>query len=227
MALWDLILKICTYVFSGIGGTVAAVGAIAVGAYFLWRHLTRSNYDVFLAVPMAAASPQEVDALRILAQELVTIFQSELNLHRVYCAWLRLKEQEEAPSKSNSNNLTDAGGIWDPAQFALPDIRNALKNSTYFVLVYPEKRVSSVLVEAGMALSFKKPSVWFVKDEEDLPFLMRNGEGAANRDGIPNIKVYVVKELRHIKSLLRDHKRKIFGIDTLSRFLILLGMEQR
>ena len=54
----------------------------------------------------------------------------------------------------------------------------ALKSSRYFLLFYPAKMSSSVLVEAGYALSLHKKAVYFVKNREHLPFMLRFSESA-------------------------------------------------
>lgn len=225
----DFFLRIFAFFSTGLGATIAAGLAILVGAFALYRYLTRTTYDVFLAIPMAA-NPKDEAAFKALSHDLVACFQTDLNLHRIYCAWLRVdgddSEESVRPAGGDDESDADGGGKWDSAQIALPDVRNALKCSKYFVLVYPEKIVSSVLVEAGMALGFEKPSVWFVRDKDHLPYLLKKGEGASERDGIPSIKIYVIKELRHIKGLLRTHKNRIFGASTWQKIRMLVGLDQ-
>jgi nucleoside 2-deoxyribosyltransferase len=48
-----------------------------------------------------------------------------------------------------------------------------LQNSGSFVMLYPQKLTSSALFEAGYALALGRPSLFFVRDEKDLPYLMQ------------------------------------------------------
>ena len=50
---------------------------------------------------------------------------------------------------------------------------DAIRECQYFIMFYPDKIVSSVLVEAGYALALKKPSIYFVKNIKNLPFLLQ------------------------------------------------------
>jgi hypothetical protein len=43
-------------------------------------------------------------------------------------------------------------------------------------MIYPARMVSSVLAEAGFALAAGKPSLYFVRRAEDLPFLLTRAE---------------------------------------------------
>ncbi len=49
--------------------------------------------------------------------------------------------------------------------------------SRTFALVYPEPIVTSALFEAGYALALKLPSRYFVRDRDDLPYLMKELAG--------------------------------------------------
>lgn len=69
----------------------------------------------------------------------------------------------------------------------------AIDKCSCFVMFYPEKIVSSVLVEAGYALALRKPSIYFVRSSEDLPFLLQ----FAARE-FTNTKLYEYKSLDEV-----------------------------
>jgi hypothetical protein len=61
---------------------------------------------------------------------------------------------------------------------AIDDLR-ALQQSRQFVLLYPQKLATSALFEAGYALALNRFSRYFVRDRDDLPFLMRELPGSS------------------------------------------------
>ena len=78
----------------------------------------------------------------------------------------------------------------------------ALMNSRYFLLYYPEKKVSSVLYEAGIALAHGKPSVYFVSDPSHLPYLMEQS-GQANIK--PGVSIYRVENIEQLVQRIDQH----------------------
>jgi hypothetical protein len=57
------------------------------------------------------------------------------------------------------------------------DLR-ALAESRLFLMVYPGKLVSSVLVEAGIAIGLGIPCLFIVRDVSDLPYMLRQAGDA-------------------------------------------------
>ena len=73
----------------------------------------------------------------------------------------------------------------------------AIESSRCFIMFYPERIVSSVLVEAGYALAFKKPSVYFVHNKETLPFLLREAHHS-----YPNVQVFEYTDLEQVLEMM-------------------------
>lgn len=94
--------------------------------------------------------------------------------------------------------------VFDEPDFSLIEDMEALQQSTYFLLLYPERLVSSVLVEAGMAIALEKKAVYFVRDPKHLPFILRH------LDRVRPVKIYEYKTVDRILKLLRDHKARLF-----------------
>lgn len=114
-------------------------------------------YDVFLSVPMAAfETDAQYRAFRADAMKVVTALRASGGL-RVYCALERI------PSM----------GEFDAYGASAKDDVEALHASASFVLIYPQRLVSSALFEAGYALSRGMPCRFMVQKAGDLPFLMR------------------------------------------------------
>ena len=51
------------------------------------------------------------------------------------------------------------------------------------ILAYPERLSSSIVFEAGLALAYGEPTVWFVRDRSHLLYLMREADQASGRSG--------------------------------------------
>lgn len=81
----------------------------------------------------------------------------------------------------------------------------ALRASKFFVMLYPSELVSSVLVEAGWAIAHEKPSVYFVRDADDLPFLLRQAGQA-----LPFARVYSYSDAEDLRKIISNHRADLF-----------------
>lgn len=90
---------------------------------------------------------------------------------------------------------------------ALEDDIRALRESKYFLLLYPQKIASSVIFEAGLALAFGKPSVYFVRDRNHLPFLMAKAEQASLN---ARVKIYEYSTHEVISNLIKHHGPRLW-----------------
>jgi hypothetical protein len=150
-----------------------------------------ARHDVFISSPMAAMQDDEKykdnrkDVLK-----LVEVFHKECKFKSVYFAGHDIESMKdfEAPNISAGDDIQE------------------LRASKYFVLHYPEKIVSSVLFEAGVALELGIPSLYFVKDRSHLPFLMRQAEMA-----FPNVKIYEFKTADDIVALFKKHGERLLS----------------
>ncbi|MGB4850076.1 MAG: hypothetical protein WBP41_19275 [Saprospiraceae bacterium] len=101
------------------------------------------------------------------------------------------------------SNMVSQGEFEVPGVSIAKDI-NALKNSRYFILLYPEKIASSVLFEAGIALALGKPSFYF-STMDNLPFLMQQ----ANQQ-FDFVKIHPANDFEQILTIIKNNKRQIF-----------------
>jgi hypothetical protein len=117
--------------------------------------LAHRKYDIFLASPISSFSSASqyvedrsniLQLIRILEDKIGTVFYAGRNL-------------------SDKDNL-------DADEEVKSDFE-AIKGCTYFIMCYPEKSASSVLVEAGYALALNKFSIYIVRNLSDLPFLLQ------------------------------------------------------
>jgi pimeloyl-ACP methyl ester carboxylesterase len=154
--------------------------------------LARFKYDVFLAMAMAGVNTEaDYESYRSQALKIVNWLQDYCRFRSVFYAGrdLKTKEQFEAEDFSLSEDLA------------------ALRQSKYFMLVYPEKIVSSVLFESGLAVALGKPSVYFMGERAELPFLMKKAEQAALPAGV---RIYEFKDLQRIQGLLQEYGEKLW-----------------
>jgi hypothetical protein len=82
---------------------------------------------------------------------------------------------------------------------------DALRDSRYFLMLYPERVTSSVLFEAGFALSHCEASIYFVKDPRDLPYLMRRLPEA-----FAELKTFTYQDAEGILKVVKHHRQDLF-----------------
>ena len=122
----------------------------------------KQSYDVFLAVPMAAYENEaEYQAARSEVLKVVEAFRVDCKF-KVYCAI------EQCPTMK-SFQTTDVSAKLD---------LKAIKNSRNFVMIYPRKISSSILVEAGFALALRKYSIYFAANRKELPYMLQDIAGS-------------------------------------------------
>jgi hypothetical protein len=154
--------------------------------------LDRFKYDVFIASAMAGLETEEqYRQQRDDVLKLQQVLKVACNFQSIFYAG----EKIESKAKFDVQNL------------ALEDDLRALNESRYFLLLYPEKRVSSVVFEAGLALALGKPSVYFVRDRNHLPFLMAKAEQASL---VAKVKIYEYRTIDNVANLIRQHGARLW-----------------
>lgn len=158
---------------------------------FIGKNLEKEIQEgIFLSSPMAGFSNDEdFRKERDKIMDIINVLREECKFNSIYYAGNDVKSMND----------------FHPAPLALKDDYDALKKSKYFLLVYPNKIVSSVLFEAGWALALGKESIYFVQNENDLPFLMKE---AANV--IHKVQIYTYKDKDDLLRIIRRHHCDIF-----------------
>ena len=151
------------------------------------KHYT---WDVFLAAPLAALSDESFESDLLKMKEIKTILEEDCDFKHVYFAGANMKTKQD----------------FETADVSVEVDVNALKESQNFVLIYPEKIVSSVLFEAGIALALGKPSFYF-GGTDNFPFLMKQANQKFNF-----VKIQDANNLDKIISILRKNKKHLFKI---------------
>lgn len=152
----------------------------------LKRCLARFDHDVFLAMAMAGLDTEEAyRKYRDEAMAIVKWLEDYCGFRSVFYAGRDLKTKQE----------------FEAEDVSLTEDLAALRHSKYFMLIYPEKIVSSVLLEAGLAVALGKPSVYVIRDRKNLPFLMQRAEQADLPSGV---RIYECENLARIEALLKS-----------------------
>jgi nucleoside 2-deoxyribosyltransferase len=150
------------------------------------------KHDVFLAAPMAS-HPSDADYKTDRAEmnRIVETMEKECGFPSVFYAGKHIPTGKE----------------FDAADISVKQDYEALRSSRRFVMVYPFKLASSVLVEAGMAIALKKPTLIFTRDRNELPFLLKEAEQAF--PGV--VKIYEYQTPADIREKFHKHRASLFG----------------
>lgn len=154
--------------------------------------LRKFAYDVFLSTPMAAFS---TDAeYRGARAEFKKVFDA-LKGCGLSVYW----------AAENIEKMSD----FDTLDVSVLDDLKALQESARFVLIYPQQIATSALFEAGYALALNRFSHYFVRDRDDLPFLMRELGGSNSSVRIHTDQDW--KDYDDLAAKMHKYKSKWFG----------------
>jgi nucleoside 2-deoxyribosyltransferase len=150
----------------------------------------RLPYQVFLSAPMSAFDQDAYENSRSQAIKVAEHLKSCHNLKNVFYAGGSIKSTSD----------------FDESFDALEMDTKAIRESVLFIMIYPKKVVSSALVEAGYALALKKPCIFFVRDRDDLPYILKGAENSSLKsEDIPTIKICTFSEIDDIFSCLDSY----------------------
>ncbi len=147
------------------------------------------RFDVFISAPLAGMETDEkirADHDRI--APVVALLEDKLGFTVFWAGKSILKTTDFEASDLSAKN----------------DVEN-IENSKYFLLLYPEKLASSVLFESGVALRACLTSIYFVRDDAHLPFLMRQASQAFS-----NVRIYKGQLPNGLSTLLEKHGKSFF-----------------
>lgn len=193
---FDLTVLVCGMVFSLVL-LIAFVGYLSIKKPETLVGVSKQipkvslKHDVFLSSPMAAYdNDAEYKRDRENALAIINTLKQECRFDSVIYAGNEIK------------SISD----FEAADISVNKDFQALLESRYFVLLYPKKLASSVLVEAGWAIALGKVSLYFVRDRDDLPFLLKQAEQAFS-----SVKIYDNCTAESIIHLLKTHRRDLFS----------------
>jgi hypothetical protein len=119
----------------------------------------RFEWDIFLASPMDAFPDDDLyEGSHRTVTDLVSRLRTLAGLERIFFAG------QARPTRGHFN---------DPS-VSLRGNLLALRTSRTFVMIHPDRLLSSTIVEATFALAWEIPGILFVRRRDDLPFLLRS-----------------------------------------------------
>ncbi len=113
------------------------------------------QYDLFISAPMKGGAPSEEEYKNFRSEVIQNIIK---------------------PLRTNYKlKVFYSGEVSDDISATVIDTNNfdAIRNSSFFVLIYPKSVVSTVLVETGFAFALEKPTLLCCKSQEDMPNLIK------------------------------------------------------
>lgn len=149
-------------------GSIAILLIITIGIFVILAKNTSLQgaetyqFDLFISAPMKGGAPSEDEYKKFRSE----VIDSIIN-----------------PLRTNYNlKVFYSGEVSDDISATVIDTNNfnAIRNSSYFVLIYPKSVVSTVLVETGYAFALEKPSLLCCKSQEDMPNLIKEANNKFN-----------------------------------------------
>ena len=129
--------------------------------------------NVFIASPIAGfLTNQDYDKYSNLLKEVVENLKRRNNIGNIYC---------------EIANITNILEYDSPAKSVVKDFKH-IKESDFFILLYPQKIVSSALIELGYAVAENKNILIISPYQEILPYMVLGFE-----EVYKNIKVKITE----------------------------------
>lgn len=156
----------------------------------------RLDYDIFIATAMAAvhedsALEEKIDHIDAIVRELRSATSKDL---RIFYATAQVRSRAD---------------FEDPA-VALKNIVLRMRASKYLALIYAEYVPTSALIEVGMALSLDKPSVWFLKQGVQVPYLMKGAFSNLVKE-LPTVRVVEFTDFDDLSRKIKAAAKEYFS----------------
>lgn len=113
-------------------------------------------YDYFIAVPMSSVPKEEYEEFKANIVDLVTDYREQVG-GKIFCA---------AINAEASN--------FDSPDEAYADDMQGMNDSKAMVVLWPKSVASGLLWEAGVMTGKEKPVTWTVRDNKDMPYMLRD-----------------------------------------------------
>lgn len=169
-------------------GGLTGVGLTGAG---LMGRASRPAYQVFVSAPMAAWEPGRFKENNAAVLKVVDALVKDAGLRPAFYA---------------GTGVEDAS-VFDEADFSMDHDLEGVRDSRWFVLVWPEKLASSVLVEIGAAIALGKPCVLFVRKGVELPFLLKE----ITQSKLVRANVREFESYEQLAEVIRRNHRQIFA----------------
>jgi hypothetical protein len=154
---------------------------------------------VFIGAPMASIDEKNYIELREICLTIQSILSSFNGISEVYYPGNQIHGQSE----------------FDGETVAIIKDFKMLKESEFYLFIYPQKVVTSVLCEMGYAIATMKNTVIFVKrNRKSLPYMLKQADKA-----ISNLKIYEFDRLNDVVDIVKKNGNALFDskIDEVKR----------
>lgn len=141
--------------------------------------------SVFISTPIASLPEAEYKKMKEVVQEVQDVLRYELDVTIIYYA---------------GDTISGTEDFHSPEAAIKQDFRG-IHACEYFLLIYPGRIASSVLVEVGYAMCLKKKCLFFAKKRDDLPFLLRTADKVFQR-----VSIIEYGNSSDIPELLKQHR---------------------
>jgi hypothetical protein len=132
---------------------------------------------VFIGAPMASVEKSQYPKMREQVLRIKEALLQNTSATEVYCPCEKIKSP----------------GQFDDAKMAIYEDFKILKESEYYIFLYPEKSASSILLEMGYAIALSKKTMIFTRKRSDLPFMLRKAD-----ESIGNLLIVTYRSIDNI-----------------------------
>lgn len=145
--------------------------------------------SIFIGAPMASLPEDEYILLR---KEIIKIKDAI----KKYCNFYSI----HYPGEEILNPVD-----YDGEQKAIINNFKILKETEFFIFIYPEKIASSILTEIGYGIALSKKIIIFTKDRNVLPYMLKEADRV-----IDNIKIHTFTNYSEISSKIYRNGNAFF-----------------
>lgn len=155
--------------------------------------VTKDDNSLFISTPMAGFNNNDkLKSNSNLINQIYEVLENEYSFDYITCPSKNVESDEEFNDKEVA---------------IVSDLRK-LQRAEYFLCLYPEPLLSSVLVEIGYSISKGKKCVVIVKKRADLPFILQEADKRVN-----NFKIYEVEEWENLDDYFLKKSKSIFQFE--------------
>ena len=140
--------------------------------------------SVFLSSPMASLEDDEYEQFQDQMLRVQATIKKECKSKEVFYPGQNIEKVERFEGKQKAINKNFA----------------RLKECEYLLVIYPEALTSSVLVEIGYAMALSKKIIVFVRDRNNLPYILQEADKS-----IGNINMYTYTDVSEIIDKIKSN----------------------
>lgn len=147
------------------------------------------EYDVFISAPMSYEDNSNFQSMKSVVKAAIS----------------KLKECKDDLTYHYAGDNFETLSDFQTARDSAEDDLTKINKSKTFLMILPERRITSCFVEAGYAIAKCKTTVFMVKNKNDLPFILAGVESA---DGI-GTRVYQYEDEDDLIKKIEQNSKKL------------------